>query len=73
MMDIVKHCLTATDFPSDPEAHKIGQGIKIKLPVCLQPAQLAGTCSKQENCVGPRNKARMVAQAASSGQAALHY
>ena len=72
-MYIVKHCLTATDFPSDPGAHKIGQGLKTKLPVGSQPTQLAGTCSKQENCVGPRNKARMVTQAASSGQTASHY
>ena len=27
MMDIAKQCLTATDFPSDHGAHKIGQQV----------------------------------------------
>ena len=74
IMDIAKHCLTATGCPSGPEAHKIGQQVFPGLPVCLWPSQLAATCSKQGEAVWRlKNKARLVAQATLSCQAASYY
>ena len=78
IMDIAKHCLTATGCPSDPGAHKIGQQAFLGLNQASCWLAACPACwhlhSKQEQAVwGLRNKAKLVAQADLGCQAASCY